>query len=329
MEWKSLADQYGLSEEFTILWIPTLRWLRKYDFALKALQQAKKWGAEMVYTWLPQVAVFALRAGIPALLEMHDLPTGHLGPFYFKKFTRQEGKKRLLAITDALRKKLECTAGIPFSDQEIAITPNGVEYERFANQPEAKKARRQLGLPEQVTAIFSGHFYTGRGTPILLELAKRFPNIHFLWVGGRDEDVTVCQNRIKEGGIKNITLTGFIPNQKLPLYLAAGDFLLMPYEYSIAGSSGGNSAEICSPMKMFEYMASGRVILSSDLPVIHEVLNNKNAMFCMPEDVDSWESKVQFLIKNPTLWIQLGKQAQLDARKYTWKQRVDNALKGF
>ena len=83
-------------------------------------------------------------------------------------------------------------------------------------------------------------------------------------------------------------MTGFIENSKLPLYQAACDILLMPYENAIAGSSGGNSVDICSPMKMFEYMAVGRAIISSDLPVIHEVLDNETAFFCPPEDSSAW-----------------------------------------
>jgi glycosyltransferase involved in cell wall biosynthesis len=328
-EWNNLSNQYGLSTEFKVQWIPSIRLLRKYDFSVKALSQAEKWGADVVYTWLPQVAEFALRRGTPALLEMHDLPTGAFGPGYFKRFAGHEGKKRLLVITDALRKRLEAFSGIQFSPREVAMAPNGVDFERFSNQPGARKARKQLGLPEQLTAVFSGHFYVGRGTSLLLELARRFPNIHFLWVGGRDEDVTSWRDRIKTEGLENITLTGFIPNQQLPLYLAAGDFLLMPYERSIAGSSGGNSVEICSPMKMFEYMATGRVILSSDLPVIHEVLNEKNAIFCTPEDVDSWASALESLVKNPGLRTRLARKAQTDARKYAWEQRAKTAMKGF
>jgi glycosyltransferase involved in cell wall biosynthesis len=328
-DWNSLANHYGLSAEFKVRWIPSIPLLRKYDFSLKALSQAREWGAEVVYTWLPQVAVFALQRGTPALLEMHDLATGTFGPGNFKKFAKRNGKKRLLVITEALRKKLETFSGVHFAPDEVAITPNGVEFERFSRQPDSPKARKQLCLPEQLTAVFSGHFYAGRGTPLLLELAWRFPKIHFLWVGGRDEDVAIWRNRLSEKDVKNVTLTGFIPNQHLPLYLAAGDFLLMPYDHSITGSSGGNSAEICSPMKMFEYMATGRVILSSDLPVIHEVLNEKNAVFCVPEDINSWSSAIDILIKNPRQRIHLAKQAQADVRKYTWKQRAKTAMKGF
>ena len=48
----------------------------------------------------------------------------------------------------------------------------------------------------------------------------------------------------------------------------------MPYPRSIFGSSGSaDSAAVASPMKMFEYMAVERAIITSDLPVIREVLN--------------------------------------------------------
>ena len=116
---------------------------------------------------------------------------------------------------------------------------------------------------------------------------------------------------------------------QLPLYQAAGDVLLMPYETSIAGSSGGNSAEICSPMKMFDYLATGRVIISSDLPVLHEVLNTNNAIFCPPADVAAWANTLQSIQQDPARATSLGAQARLDASHYTWQNRAKQALKGM
>ena len=91
-------------------------------------------------------------------------------------------------------------------------------------------------------------------------------------------------------GLDNVTLTGFVPNRHIPLYQAAGEILLMPYERSVTVSGGGNTADICSPMKMFEYMAAGRAILSSDLAVLHEVLDETSAVFCPPENSQAWVS---------------------------------------
>jgi hypothetical protein len=61
---------------------------------------------------------------------------------------------------------------------------------------------------------------------------------------------------------------------------AVEDVLLMPYSRSISASSGQDIAEVINPMKMFEYMASRRAIVSADLPSIREVLNEGNAVFC-------------------------------------------------
>ena len=44
-------------------------------------------------------------------------------------------------------------------------------------------------------------------------------------------------------------------------------------------------------MKMFEYMAAGRAILSSDLPVLREVLNEENAILLPPDEPAAWVGK--------------------------------------
>ena len=122
-----------------------------------------------------------------------------------------------------------------------------------------------------------------------------------------------------------------MPNQRIPLYQAAADVLLMPYEQSITGSSGGNTVDICSPMKMFEYMAAGRAILSSDLPVLHEVLNVSNAVFCPPppEGDEAWKSALGNLVANEGLRRRLSRQACADAVNYDWMTRARISLEGF
>ena len=130
-------------------------------------------------------------------------------------------------------------------------------------------------------------------------------------------------------GLSNVTLTGFVENQRLPLYQAAGEILLMPYEWQITGSGGGNSADICSPMKMFEYLACGRAILSSDLPVLHEVLNESNAVFCPPQDLEGWSAALSALVAEPARMERLSRNAKETARQFTWLARQQKILAGF
>jgi glycosyltransferase involved in cell wall biosynthesis len=82
-------------------------------------------------------------------------------------------------------------------------------------------------------------------------------------------------------------------------------------------------------MKMFEYMASKRAIISSDLPIIREVLNPSNAMLCPPEDIEAWSQALECLIFDDEKRHALAEQAWLDIQQYTWLERARKALEGF
>ena len=327
--WDELASYYGIGNPFEICRVPTKTVLRRYDLAYSAVGEAERWGADILYTWMLQAGVLALWMGIPVILEMHDLPTGRLGPLLFRYFSRHKGKKRLLVITEALRSKLESLYKTPPNPGEIQVAPNGTDPAMHANLPSQEDLRRMLELPPGPIALYSGHFYAGRGMDLLFGLAKRLPGVSFLWIGGTFKSTVDWKQRLFESGIHNVILSGFIENSRLPLYQAAADVLLMPYEKAISGSSGGNSAEICSPMKMFDYMSAGRAIISSDLPVIHEILNENNAVFCPPGDIDAWQQAITTLMSKPELRHRLASRAKLDAEGYTWKGRAEKALQNF
>jgi len=105
--WEDLAAHYGLSASdgaegsFDVAWLPANPRLKRYDFAWQALVRARQSGCEAVYTWMLQAAVFGLYRGFPVLLEMHDRPSGRIGPLFFREFWRKPGQKRMLPITRA------------------------------------------------------------------------------------------------------------------------------------------------------------------------------------------------------------------------------------
>jgi glycosyltransferase involved in cell wall biosynthesis len=129
--------------------------------------------------------------------------------------------------------------------------------------------------------------------------------------------------------VPNLTFTGFVPNADLPRWQAAADVLVMPYGRSISGSSGGDTAAVASPMKMFEYMAAGRAILSSDLPVIREVLTESMCAFAPPDDAAAWQAALGALLADPEKRRALGRAARAEVEKYTWLARTQALLRGF
>jgi glycosyltransferase involved in cell wall biosynthesis len=325
---EDLVERYGLTLSFPITWIRTSPRWKNNDFAWRAVRRARSLQADVVYTWTGQSAVFALLQRIAVVFELHDLPSGHLGPVWLRAFLGLPGQKRLAVITHALCSALQ--QRFPTLAKTTAvIAPNGVDLEQYAGLPDAPEARQELGLPAALTVSCSGHLYTGRGVDLFLSLAGRFPQVSFVWVGGRQEDVALYRSRTASAGLSNVTFTGFVSQRSLPRYQAAADILLMPYARTIAGSGGGNSAEICSPMKMFDYLAAGRAILSSDLPVIREVLSQANAVFARPEDLDAWTTALEQLVGNAAVRGALAHQACLDALAYTWKARAEKVMAGF
>ncbi|MGE5375111.1 MAG: glycosyltransferase family 4 protein [Bacteroidota bacterium] len=319
-----LRAQYGLQTDFPIEWLSSSS---RRMFTWDAVGRARTLGAGLIYTWFPQSAVFGLLRGMPVLFEIHIQPTGRFGPVWHRLFTKLPGRRRIASITRALVDLLEHDFNLHVPPQEIVIAPNGVDLERFASLPDPVAARRQTGLRESPTVMCTGHLYAGRGAELFLALAESLPQAHFVWVGGRPEDVSDWKQRARS---ENITFTGFIPNRDLPVYQAAADILLMPYGTSIMGSSGtADSAAVASPMKMFEYMAAGRAIVTSDLPVIREVLDEDSAVFCQPGEIHDWRLVIESLLDDETHRARLGHQAKLKVQDYTWVARAGHIMNGF
>jgi len=325
----ALREHYGLHFLPDLELLPSIRRFKRFDFILHAQYAARRFKADLIYTWLPQSAVMALWRGYPVILEMHADVTGRLGPWWLRRFWKGRGRKRMTVTTQALRNALERSTGLGFENEAVIVAPNGVDLERYENLPDPPRARRQLNLKDGLTAGFTGHIYPGRGADLLFELAKQMPQVNFLWVGGTHDLVSYWQAQLSDIHLTNVTMTGFIEHGRIPLYQAAADILLMPYSRSISASSGQDIAEVINPMKMFEYMASGRAIASADLPVIREVLNEKNAVFCEPGNVKEWKSVIESLLADEKRRTSLGAQARKDVGHYTWTERARHIFEGF
>jgi glycosyltransferase involved in cell wall biosynthesis len=329
VSWEALSGHYGLHTPFDITWLTSRRVLRRYDFALQALREARRWGADVIYTWTAQAAVLALYQRMPVIYEVHDRPSGRFGPWLLRQIVRTPGKKRLLVITEALRQRLESQLGLPLPPDLAQIAPSGVDLERYAGLPDAPAARRELGLAGMYHSRIYRAFLCRARDGAAVEAGRTFPASAVL-MGRRSRRrrrTLAADTRIP--GTEQRSAYRFYRNSKLPLYQAAADVLLMPYERSVAVSSGGDTADVCSPMKMFDYLAAGRAIISSDLPVLQEVLNEKNALFCSPDDPFAWEKALETLLADPQRREQFGQQARRDAERYTLQERARRALVGF
>ncbi|HEY6074255.1 MAG TPA: glycosyltransferase, partial [Anaerolineales bacterium] len=83
---------------------------------------------------------------------------------------------------------------------------------------------------------------------------------------------------------------------------------------------------VINPMKMFEYLAAGRAILSADLPSIREVLNENYAVLCDPENATAWRAALESLLLDEKRRLGLGRQARRLAARFSWSAREQRIL---
>ena len=188
-----------------------------------------------------------------------------------------------------------------------------------------ERRRSELGMGAEWDAVcgYFGHLYPGRGIEIIEAMARARPRCLFLVYGGNPEDITA---RRQTATMENLRFMGHVPHQEAMYAMARVDVLLMPYQASVSiGVSGHDTARWMSPMKMFEYMAAGVPLISSDLPVLREVLDDRrNARLAMPENPGHWVAALDELLADPATAARIGRQAHADYRdRYSWTRRAE------
>jgi glycosyltransferase involved in cell wall biosynthesis len=227
---------------------------------------------------------------------------------------------------------LSANFDIPDLESFTQIAPDGVDLERYEKLPKPTRARKTLskkipGLINRFTVGYTGNLYAGRGIELIVTMASHLPDINFLIVGGEPDSVSSLMESLKLKQIENVLVTGFIPNREIPLYQACCEALLMPYQDRVQASSGGDIAAYLSPMKVFEYLACGRVIISSDLAVLREVLDNTNAILLPPDDINAWVETLKMVQVDKATRDKLSTSAHETARQYSWESRAQAILK--
>lgn len=170
---------------------------------------------------------------------------------------------------------------------------------------------------------YFGHLYPGRGIEIVAAMAEKRPDVQFVVFGGNDPDIDACRSRFQSS---NLYFAGYVPHPVAQKAMSSCDVLLMPYQKSVSiGVAGHDTARWMSPMKMFEYLATGNPIISSDLPVLREVLfDGKNAFLAPPDDPDRWIEKLDILLSDGALAARIGakgREAYLETHNWTARAR--------
>lgn len=280
---------YGLKDEIDahflatidLFWIPYLGkvafWVSFLSFSISVF----------VYVGIHYIrdGVVYTNESLPALLlsilsprvvyEMHDFPEKSLW-LYKKLFQRV-----FLIVTTNTWKSNELGSVFGVSRERIFVEPNAVDIEMFQNAGPQIESRRILDITnEKRICVYTGHLYDWKGVHVLAAAAHFIPDILVYFVGGTDADTKRFQERW--GYNKNVRIVGYRPHLEMPLWQKAANVLVLPN----AGTEK-ISTLYTSPMKLFEYMASGVPVVASDLPSIREITPLGSVVFVPPDNPEA------------------------------------------
>jgi len=229
---------------------------------------------------------------------------------------------KFITISSALA-EIWKSRGVP--GEKIITLHDGVDSNSVATIPNQQKLRKRLNLPlQRKIVLYAGSLYPNRGIENILKLAKLFPQALFLILGGPVERRSFYIEASRDHNINNILFLGYIPHHRVKDYLFAADVLLMIWTEKV------KTINFCSPLKMFEYMASGRIIVGHSFPTIREILTDKkNAYLADPNSFENLQMKLRLALKQryPNSIAQEARRLVLS--KYTWKARVQTILESI
>jgi glycosyltransferase involved in cell wall biosynthesis len=321
----SVYDYYDVEKVFTIRelkvydFISRLNFLGSFAFILFSAffslwvrRYMRRMDDSILYFRGVYNLIFVPRKYNP-ILELHDIPER---PNILWRYLISKPKK-IIVITHGLRDDL---VKLGRDESSILVAPDAVDVDKFDIAISREEARVRTGLPlDRKIAMYTGHLYAWKGVDTLIEAGRLIPDIDIVIVGGTDELIAEKRRYVTEEGLTNINILGRVKHSEIPFYLKSADVLVLPNSATDVISS-----RYTSPLKLFEYMASGRPIVASDIPSIREVVDGDMVTFFDADSYSCLSKCIMDELSNENFSLNKAKKAHEKLiNSYTWHKRVN------
>jgi len=173
-------------------------------------------------------------------------------------------------------------------------------------------------------AVYTGNFTTfgeDKGIADILHALALVPHVMFVAYGGSEADIARYEQVAHVTGVSDrVLLRSHVSQSVLALVQRAAHMLLMPFPDT------PHYRAHMSPVKMFEYMASGRPIIASDLPTIREILNDDISYGVPAGDVRALACMMSYVHMHPQEAEAKAMRARKVVEAYTWSTRAAKIL---
>jgi glycosyltransferase involved in cell wall biosynthesis len=209
----------------------------------------------------------------------------------------------VIANTAATLARLEALYG---PAGRSAVIPNGVDRPETIPPKDWQDARHRI--------IYAGSFFPWKGAGDLVEAATHLPGCRIELVGGDEQRIAEFRRTVQPGGAE-VVMPGAMSHRATMERLASACIAVLP------NRDDADSA-FTSPIKLFEYMATGCAVVATDLPALREVLAPDDAVWARPGDAQSLAQAIRVLTDDMERARELGARLRDKSRDFTWQARA-------
>ena len=170
--------------------------------------------------------------------------------------------------------------------------------------------------------LFTGSLLRWKGLETVLTAAHTL-GIPFDIVGdagGREYYEDYCRRR----GHSNVAFHGHVAPEELSKFYLPGTICVLPL------SRANIAMKYTSPLKLFEYLASGRPVVAGDVPSVREIVRDRDhALLLEPENTDAWTRGLQELLGNRSVAAEMAQRGRELAISCTWSNRARPLVDSF
>jgi glycosyltransferase involved in cell wall biosynthesis len=217
---------------------------------------------------------------------------------------------RIIAINEEL---CEYVVSIGAPRSRAHVLRAGIDFTQFDLKISGNSTRKKYGLKKQDTILFfMGWLYEFSGLKeVTLQLAKsKDPNLKLLIVGEGDIYLKLQQLQEQYNLRDRLILAGRQPYSEIPKFLAAADICLLP------AYPKEKIMQNIVPIKMYEYMAMGKPVVSSRLPGVLKEFGQDNGVVYVERPEDAVGKALEIMDNNNL--ERLGRKARSYVEKYSW-----------
>lgn len=312
-------EYYGVKKNFTIERVPALdivRWgkvgfmiyLLSFGLACRRWLSSRKFDLVFSRDELPLSLVAPAAQGAVLVWESHRGS--------YNRWVRSliaYGAK-MVVISNGLA-KYYLAKGI--SRERMLVAHDAVKLSEFQDLPNQDEARQEFALPsDRYLVMYVGSLEEWKGYKTLLKAAKKLPEKFLVvCVGGAPEQVASLKELYP-----NVQFFDYRPSKEVPRIMQAADLLVIPNT-----AQGDLSAHFTSPLKVFTAMASGVPIVASDIPSLHEVLDETTANYFEADNPSSLAEQIVKIETDQTAPHKATK-AKIKVAELTWYNRAKQII---